>query len=299
MEMVSAAKMRKAVDAALKTRSYAQLAKNVLDHISVAEEERYPLLARREVKKMLIVLVSSNRGLCGSFNANVVKKAIKLVQEKQHVATHQEEGRKKMIPPQPEVDVEVLGIGKKSVQFAKKQQLPLVGVYDDMSETPTFERIVSISKQIIDGYTTGTYDKVLLVYTHFASSLQQITNIRQLLPVSRHDVDELLGELDHHDHRKKSDETVRDVSSIDEYVFEPDMDTVLNYIIPRLVDVQLYQGILESAASEHSARMVAMKSASDAAGDMIQSLQMAFNKARQAAITQEIAEIAGGAAALE
>lgn len=292
MEMVSAAKMRKAVDAAVTTRRYAHLAKELFNHLARIDEPNYPLLEKRPVGNVLMILISSNRGLCGSFNANVIKKAAHILEDKQNVATHRN-ALEDDIAPQEQVTIDVLGIGKKSAAFAKRNNLNLIGVYDDIGEKPSFEAILPISDQIIRSYLEKQYDKVVLVYTHFESSLVQTTKVRQLLPLSEVDLDKMLHELG-------DDENVTATDfEIESYLFEPDVETIVNQVIPRLVEVQLYQGMLESAASEHSARMLAMKSASDAAGDMIDALNTEFNKARQAAITQEIAEIAGGAAALE
>lgn len=292
MEMVSAAKMRKSVGAALATREYATLARELMHNLSVIQKKTVPLLEMRPVGKMLLVLIASNRGLCGSFNSNVIKKAAAVLRKKDNVAVHRILGGKEILP-QENLQVEVLGIGKKSAQFAKKMGLPLIATFDELSEKPSFEDVLSISKLILDTYKKQDYDKVVVVYTHFRSALVQEVKVRQMLPVSEIDIEKMLDETAALSHGKN------EIRNLDHYVFEPDVKTILSDVLPRLVEIQLYEAVLESAASEHSARMLAMKNASSAAGDMINALTLEYNKARQAGITREISEIVGGAAALE
>ncbi len=293
MEMVSAAKMRKSVGAALATRQFALLARELMHNLSAMQKRTVPLLEMRPVKKMLVVLIASNRGLCGSFNANVFKKAGQILKNKENVALHRMSGGKE-VASQKNVEVEVLGIGKKSASFAKKMGLPLIAAFDHLSEKPTFLDVLSISRLVLDTYTKGDYDKVVVVYTHFRSALVQEVKVRQMLPVSEIDLEKMLDETATLAKEQKSE-----IKNLENYVFEPDVMTVLRDILPKLVEIQLYEAVLESAASEHSARMLSMKNASSAAGDMIDALTLEYNKARQAAITREISEIVGGAAALE
>ena len=295
MEMVSAAKMRKAVDATLGTRLYASLAHDLMDKLSLLQEPNYPLFEKREIKKLLMVVITSNRGLCGSFNANVLKAGKKLLNDKANLGSHRSrKGDELVAATTKDMQIDVLGVGRKSAAFAKKHDLNLIEVYEDLGDKPDIDRIVPISKSIIDHFKAGEYDKVVVLFTHFESSLSQVVKVRQLLPVADTDIEKMLDEFP-----KKEDDLVHDDTPIDTYFLEPERDAILDTVIPRLIDIQLYQAILESSASEHSARMIAMKNASEAAGEMIDNLTLAFNKARQAAITQEIAEIAGGAAALE
>lgn len=292
MEMVSAAKMRKSVGAALATRQFALLARELMHNLSAMQKKSVPLLEMRSVKKMLVVLIASNRGLCGSFNANVFKKAGQILKQKENVALHRMPGGKE-VTPEKDLVVEVLGIGKKSASFAKKMELPLIAAFDNLSEKPTFLDVLSISRLILDTYKKGDYDKVVVVYTHFRSALVQEVKVRQMLPVSEIDLEKMLDETAILAKEKN------EFRNLENYVFEPDVMTVLTDVLPKLVEIQLYEAVLESAASEHSARMVSMKNASSAAGDMIDALTLEYNKARQAAITREISEIVGGAAALE
>lgn len=291
MEMVSAAKMRKAVSGALATREYALLSRELLQNLSHKKRRNIPFLQVRPVKKLLVVLITSNRGLCGSFNANVSKKTAQVLQNPE-VAIQRVKG-KVVTSPNEKFEVDILGIGKKSASFAKKYGYNLIGVYDSLSEKPTFEDILPITRQIRETYEGKIYDKVLVIFTHYRSALIQEVKARQVLPVSEIDLDKMLLETTvlAHEMEEKTEPV--------EYIYEPDAETVLRDVLPRLVEIQLYEAILESSASEHSARMMAMKNASTAAGEMIDALTLEFNKARQAAITREISEIVAGAAALE
>ncbi len=290
MEMVSAAKMRKSVGAALQTRTYALLARDLMHTLSHTQKKNVPLLDMRPVGKMLVIVIASNKGLCGSFNANVIKKATQLLKNTRAVGTHVISGGKN-IEPQENVEIDILGIGKKSALFAKKSGYNLVAVYDTLTEKPSFADVLPISQMILKEYKEKVYDKVVIVYTHFKSPLIQEVKLRQMLPISEIDLEKMVNDI-------VGDESISQKKS-DDYIFEPNVETILTDILPRLVEIQLYESVLESAASEHSARMLAMKNASSAAGDMMSALTLEYNKARQAAITREISEIVGGAAALE
>ena len=283
MELVSAAKMRKAVEASTRTRLYSQLMRELLQHLSHIDEPNVPLLEIRPVKKVLAILVSSNRGLCGSFNSNVFKALGASLADTKNLTNVQTRSGD-VLEKEKAVEIDMIGIGKKSASFAKKYGFNLVAVFDDIKEKPAFEDILPISEQIIEGYSSKKYDKVVVGFTNFKSSLNQIAEVRQLLPLSPEDL-------------TVAEETDEEIQ-IEGYLFEPTLDEILETVVPKLIEAQLYQMILESAASEHSSRMIAMKNASDNAGDLIEDLTREYNKARQAAITQEIAEIAGGAAAL-
>lgn len=277
MEMIAAAKMRKAVNAALDTRAYAALAWNLLVNLSKTQKARVPLLAVRSVQKILMIIITSNRGLCGSFNSNIIKKTAAQVKAEK-------------------ANVDVIGIGKKGADFAKKMGFSLVAAFTNMTDTPSLDDALPIAKMVIDAYEKKSYDKVIVAYTDFKSAMFQIAKLRQVLPISETDLEKMLDGLS--PLPRGSEEGVAEVA-LNDYLFEPNRMDVLQTILPRLVETQIYQAMLESAASEHSARMMAMRNASDAAEDMIKELNLNFNKARQAGITQEIAEIAGGAAALE
>lgn len=297
MEMVSAAKMRRAVEAVLNTRMYAGLAKDLMHQLgTLREKDKYALLKIRPVQNFLVVLVSSNRGLCGSFNANIFKKTQLLLNEKHNIAQHRIPGAENILP-EGEVNIHIIGIGKKSAAFAKKHGYNLVAVFDELGEKPSFEEIIPISSMMIEAYKTGQYDKIAVAYTDYRSSLVQEAKMRQLLPISEHDIEKMTKQF--HTDNPSQQEVPQDDYPMERYLLEPNVETIVEYVLPRLVEVQLYQGILESSASEHSARMIAMKNASESAQDMIKQLTLEFNKGRQAGITREIAEIVGGAVALE
>ncbi|MEK7064874.1 MAG: ATP synthase F1 subunit gamma, partial [Patescibacteria group bacterium] len=291
MEMVAAAKMRKAVEAALNTRTYAQMAWDLLVHLSKTEKTELPLLEIRPVKKLLVILVTSNKGLCGSFNSNIIKKTAAQLQDPKNISKHRIEGKEML--PEEKIEVDVIGVGKKGAQFAKKMGFNLVAAYTDFSDTPKLQDIMPIAKAAIEEYQNKKYDKVVVAYTDYKSTILQIAKLRQVLPISEVDLEKMMGNIGDSERRTPITEL-----QMSEYLFEPNKLEVLKIILPRLVETQIYQATLESSASEHSARMMAMRNASDAAEDMIKELNLNFNKARQAGITQEIAEIAGGAAAL-
>lgn len=299
MEMVAAAKMRRSVEATLNTRMYARLARELMGHLSLMEERESGLLACRPVKKLLVVLVSSNRGLCGSFNSNLFKKTATVLRDTD-IGRHRRVNGDADILPEGPIEIDVVGVGRRSASFAKKNGYNLVAAFDALPERLQYEDILPITNLIISSFREKTYDKVVVAFTEYESSIVQTPKLRQLLPISAIDIDKMLAKFDTEnkkriDHPLPEDELVE----IENYTFEPSVEDIAEVVLPRLVEVQLYQAILESAASEHSARMVAMKNASDAASDMISGLTLQYNKGRQAAITQEISEIVGGASALE
>lgn len=304
MELVSASKMRRAVEATLATRPYATMAREIMERLSQTEKTAMPLLAMRPVGRVLIVLIAATRGLCGSFNTNLCKKTAQLLRDPQNLVRHRtadfsndddlEQSRSSKSEVRSPI-IDVLGIGKKSAWIAKKLGLNLIGLFENLGERPSMEQVLSATKIAIDDFVAQKYDKVIVVYTDYKSSLSQIPKVRQVLPISEIDLEKMATEVQ--EIAKQEQDPVMEML-LDDYLFEPNRTEILSTILPRLVEVQLYQAILESSASEQSARMVAMKNATDAASDMLQELRLNFNKARQAAITQEISEIVGGAEAL-
>jgi len=294
MELVSAAKMRRAVETALKTRTYAKLAWEILVDLSKGEKMDIALLEKRPVKSMLLIIITSNRGLCGSFNANIIKKTAQQMKQPENIAYQIIEDKR--VAPDKDMTVDVIGIGKKGAEFCRKMNYNLTAAFTDLSDNPTLKDILPISKMAITDYTEKKYDKVVIAYTDFKSAITQEAKIRQVLPVSEYDIEMMIEELGEEDVVKQPKLKNEDIN---EYLFEPDRKLVLESILPRLIETQILQAALESSASEHSARMMAMRNASDSASEMITELNLNYNKARQAGITQEIAEIAGGAAALE
>lgn len=276
MELVSASKMRRAVERVLASRQYSDLAwKLVLNLAHRVDKESHPLLQERPVKKVGILIIGSNRGLCGGYNIAVVDKVRKLI-KKENWDTG--------------AAIDYITFGKRAAQGLAAMKMPVTADYPKDDITDEVADIVPLSQHLVQGFMQGTYDEVAVVYTHFHSSLKQEARVRHLLPLvkpSRY--------LAHADH-----DITTDVPKIkfSEYVFEPSIDQVLDAALVRLVEVQIYQMVLESEASEHSARMMAMRNASDAAREMIDDLTLIYNRVRQASITAEIAEISAGAEGL-
>ncbi|MBI4406936.1 MAG: ATP synthase F1 subunit gamma [Candidatus Kerfeldbacteria bacterium] len=285
MEMVSAAKMRRAVQAALNTRAYANLLWGLINRVMSQVElnpsdpvRRFfvaPQLPAGQPEHITAIVLTSNRGLCGAFNSNVIKRAIKLV--KRH-------GRSQ---------VELIAIGKKGVNTFNTIGIKAELAYAKDDTAKDTGSISEIAAHVYQQFKAGKTDRVLVLYTDYHSAVLQVPVTKQLFPLLQ------AGSI------AEAVENVTDVAHSatveptgTEYLYEPGKIDVLDYVVPRLAEVQIYQALLESNASEHSARMLAMKNATDAAGDMIDELVLAFNRARQAVITKEIAEISAGTAAV-
>ena len=273
MELVSASKMRKAVASTLATRPYAGLAWAMVDRLPkrAPGDEDHPLLTpRAEVKKTLAILFTSDRGLCGGFNAQVLKTTAEFLKR----ATG---------------EVAFATIGKRGEAWLRRKGSPIVASFGQVYADPHVTSIRPLAKLAVDGFSARKYDEVVILYTDYVSAILQKPRVKVLLPLRR---DSELGEAG------RGGEPVPKLDAETEYLFEPDPRSVLDKLLPRIVEVQLWQALLESLASEHSARMLAMRNATDSATEMIDDLRFTFNQARQAGITQEIAEIAAGAAAL-
>ncbi len=286
MELVSAAKMRRAVQNVLATRTYAALGWSLLTELSSrTDPSHHPLLQKRdEVKRIGLVLVTSNRGLCGGFNHQVTNRANAFIRK------HQSQ--------QVELGADLVAVGRRGRDIMFRYGQAVVAEFTKADLTTRVEEVRPIAKLLIDDYLSGRYDRVVMAYTDFISPLIQKPRIRQLLPIVPEPDAELGGgRLPGEPKVREADTTATHVSY--EYLFEPTPDEVLEDLLPRLIEVQVYQALLESDASEHSARMLAMRNASDAAKDMIDSLTLQFNQARQAGITAELAEIIGGRVAVE
>jgi len=291
MEMVSASKMRKAVDGVHNTRLYARLARELMEHLAGLEEPQVKLLDHRPVQRVLAIVVSSNRGLCGSFNSNLFKKTKQIFADKKNLGAYRNGGTVTSLID-GDFPIDIIAVGKKSLSFGKKNGHDVIAVFDALSEKPSYDDLRPIAQMAIESFVNKTYDKVVILFTEYQTSLVQEAKVRQLLPLSATELEKM---TDQFEQTSEIDESY----PIESYSFEPDMSVIVEEVLPRLVEIQLYQAVLESSASEHSARMIAMKNASESAGDMIYDLNLTYNKARQASITQEIAEIAGGAVALE
>ena len=264
LEMVSASKIRKAQERMKQSRPYARLMRQVIGHVAKANSEYvHPFLAERaEVKRVGYLVVSTDRGLAGGLNSVLFRKLLADMREWQAKG----------------VEIDVVTIGQKATVFFRRLQVNLVGSVTHLGDRPELSQLVGVIKVMLDGYSAGTLDRVFVAYNDFVNTMSQKPRQDQLLPLppsesleSKHDWD---------------------------YVYEPDAQTVLDHVLTRYVESLVYQAVLENLASEHAARMVAMKSASDNATKLIGTLNLVYNKARQAAITQEISEIVGGAAAV-
>lgn len=291
MEMVAAAKMRRSIEAVLKTRTYANLGWMTILNISEsldANSEKHPLLEKRsKTEKAAIVLISSNRGLCGGFNSAIINKAIDSI--KKH----------------SQVETDFILIGKKGIAVQKHFGYKVVSEFTKDDAAPKVSDVYPIARFIIDEFLQKKYDKILMAYTDFVSPTKQVPRVRQILPFELEGQDEYLGAVGKSDKLGVNKEFVKGKEKRYlhgyKYLFEyePNDKEVLDKILPRMIEVQLYQGLLESNASEHSSRMTSMHQASEAANDLVGELTLFYNKARQAAITSEIAEISAGVASLK
>ena len=263
LEMVSASKIRKAQERMKASRPYARAMKQLIGHLAQANSEfRHPYLVERaEVKRVGYVIVSSDRGLAGGLNNNLFRKLLVEIRQWQETG----------------VEVDVVTIGQKATVFFRRLKLRMLASVTHLGDQPQVEQLVGVIKVMLDGYDAGDVDKVFLVYNDFVNTMTQRAAFDQLLPlppseaVAQHDWD---------------------------YIYEPDAEAVLSHVLTRYIESLVYQAVMENVASEHAARMVAMKAASDNATKLIDTLNLIYNKARQAAITQEISEIVGGAAAV-
>lgn len=278
MELVSGAKMRKAVEAVLGTRPYATLAWETINELAQRiDQSMHPLIRiSAQQKNILLIALFSDRGLCGGFNAQMNRRIRKFRE------THKA----------GEMRIDVIAVGKRGVDAFRRAGMNVIAAFTGISNNTQWIEVQPIAQMAINEFTKGTYDQVILAYTDFKSAIVQDPRTRVLMPVNSNVA---LGELG-----AMGEKPIEEVAKVSyEYLFEPSADEVLNAMLPRMVETQMYQAVLESAASEHSARMLAMRNATDAASDMIKDLEFTFNQARQASITSEMAEISAGKAALE
>ncbi len=280
MEMVAASKMRKAVSQVQVSREYASKAWQVVQNIATGDKKfKHSLLKKpKQIKKVAILAVSSNRGLCGGFNSNLVKEA---VQTCHNLSDNN-------------IEFEFITFGKKGADQIRKHGYDIVANFDKPDLLQNITTISPITHMLLDGFQKKEYQQVILVFTDFISSLNQKPTSKVLLPLKTH-ADADIGNVTTGSKDADKDDEKQDNY---EYKFEPSPSEVLDDILPRILELQIYQACLESDASEHSSRMIAMSNAHGAATDMIDELSLAYNKARQAAITQEIAEIVSGANAI-
>jgi F-type H+-transporting ATPase subunit gamma len=263
MEMVAASKMRKAQDRMKAARPYAEKLRNVIGHLRLANPDyKHPFLSDRPINALGLIIIATDRGLAGGLNINLFKAALATIKDAQS------KGQK----------IQLCLIGAKAVTFFKRLALPIAASAVQLGDRPEISQLIGSIKVMLDQYRTGDIDRLVLVHNVFVNSMSQKGTVSQLLPVEATDKDQLQARWD--------------------YIYEPDAAELLDGILMRYVESQVYQGAVENVASEMAARMVAMKSATDNAGDLIAELQLIYNKARQAAITTELSEIVGGASAV-
>lgn len=267
MKMVSAAKLKRATSAIVQLRPYANKMRDILANLSASmDESNSPYIQEREPNKVLIIAVSSNRGLAGAFNMNVIKTTNNLI-----AAKYPEQFRKG--------NVHIVAIGKKVQDFYEKRKYTVLGNNNELYSALSFENTSKITDTIMAGFARGEYDRVDLVYNQFKNAAVQVLTTEQLLPVP------------------KSEKLAESNTQVD-YILEPSQEEIVEQLIPKSIKTQVYKAVLDSHASEHGARMTAMDKATENAGDLLKALKLSYNQARQAAITTELTEIVSGAAAL-
>tara|TARA_B110000003_G_scaffold83354_1_gene85197 strand:- start:5942 stop:6814 length:873 start_codon:yes stop_codon:yes gene_type:complete len=265
MEMVAASKIRKAQDQMQASRPYAERIRKVIGHLGAANPDyKHPFLEEREVKRVGIIIISTDRGLCGGLNINLFKRIISEISSLQ----------------EHKIEIDLVLVGSKAVQFFKRLGGNVVGTTTHLGDRPQINDLIGAIKIMLDSYNEGSIDKLLLAHNEFVSTMSQKPEIKTLLPVSTFNDDS------------------ESLQSHWDYIYEPDAMDLLDGVLMRYIESQVYRGATENFACEMAAKMVAMKSATDNAGEIIDKLQLVYNKARQAAITQEISEIVGGAAAV-
>jgi len=267
MKMVAAAKLRKSQDRIIQMRPFAKKMEGLLQNLSSDQSNGqgwYSVV--REEKKVLIVAITSDRGLCGSFNSSVFKATIKLIEEKYSTQNQQK-------------NVTILPIGKKSAEFFTKRGFPVISTYANIFQDLSFEKVSEAGQFLMDQFQKGEFDKIEIVFNEFKNVATQILRVEQWLPVLPLKVEKKTEQID--------------------YIFQPNQEEIITGMIPKSLKVQLFKAVLESSASENGARMTAMDKATENAGELLKDLRLTYNRTRQAAITKEILEIVAGAEALK
>ncbi len=263
MKMVAAAKLRRAQENITHARPYADKMKEVIGSLSLrVDPTRHPLLVRREIRKREILMITSDRGLCGGYNQNVIREVVHLLKEKEE-----------------NVEVQLNIIGRKGLDYFKRRDYPIRKEYRNILADIDYRVAAEVGKDIVAAYEAEEFDELLIVYNRFRSAISQVVTVQRLLPIEPIEVPE--------------------DAVVTEYIYEPSEEAILSQLLPRYVEVQIFRSMLEALASEYGARMTAMESATNNASEMIDRLTLDMNRARQAAITKELMEIVGGAEALK
>jgi F-type H+-transporting ATPase subunit gamma len=274
MKMVAASKLRKAQTAIIRLRPYAaklnQIMQNLSSSLGDSGESAFTL--ERPPEKILLVVITSNRGLCGGFNSNIIKATLNLLS-----STYPEQTRKG--------NVSLITIGRKASEYFRKRGYNVVESHDDLFDRLTFENVAPLAEQLMKAFESKQYDRIQIVYNQFKNAAVQRLVVEQYLPILPIPPDPLVADVMH---TKQAD-----------YIFEPDQETIIQLLIPKSLRVQLYKSLLDSFASEQGARMTAMHQATENAKELLHALQISYNKARQQSITKELLEIVAGAEALK
>jgi F-type H+-transporting ATPase subunit gamma len=265
MKMVAAAKLRRAQDKIVQMRPYSQKLTSILNNISSGAEGSTDIVyaEERDVSNLLIVAITSDKGLCGAFNSNILKASMALIEENK------------------DKQITVMPVGKKALDYFKKRSFPLISDYSKLFEDVSFDPVKEAAEHVMASFVSGKFDKVLLVYNEFKNVATQEVIKEQFLPISK---------IEQEDGASRSSQ---------EYLVEPSREYIIEELVPNSLKIQFYKAILDSNASEHGARMTAMSKATDNAAELLKELKLVYNRTRQAAITNEILEIVAGANALE
>lgn len=279
MKMVSASKLKRAQNAIVKMRPYAGKLKEILENLSSNQANVESVYSKeKKIHKVLIIAVTSNRGLCGAFNANVIKTTVNLIHSK--YSNFDKSARL----PDGQGNIDIICIGKKGTDFFVKRKYNVIETHTQIFDSLTFEKVSPIAESVMKVFAQGKYDRVEVVYNRFKNAGVQILTTEQFLPVVQ---------------SKSAPSTRGKAKFLSNYIFEPGKAQIITELIPKSLKIQFYKILLDSYASEHGARMTAMHKATDNADNLLKELKLSYNKARQAAITKEILEIVGGAEALK
>ena len=270
MEMVAASRMKRAQDAIIAARPYSDELRDALSRVAaVVDEEVDPLLARRPVRRVALIMITTDRGLAGSLNANAIRTSLRWVQDR--IASRNGDGP---------VEIEAITIGRKGRDGLRRAGVPIAAHFNQLGDRPAFTDVTPIARLVTQDFLEEKYDEIHVAYSTFISTLTQRPEITQLLPI------------------QQPAQAEGQAAANDEYLFEPSPEAVLSRLLPHFVAIDLYRAVLENQASEQSARMIAMRNSTDNANELIDDLTLVYNKTRQATITREMIEIASGAEAL-
>ena len=270
MEMVAASRMKRAQDAIIAARPYSDELRDALSRVAaVVDEEIDPLLARRPVRRVALIMITTDRGLAGSLNANAIRTSLRWVQDR--IASRNGDGP---------VEIEAITIGRKGRDGLRRAGVPIAAHFNQLGDRPAFTDVTPIARLVTQDFLEEKYDEIHVAYSTFISTLTQRPEITQLLPI------------------QQPAQAEGQAAANDEYLFEPSPEAVLSRLLPHFVAIDLYRAVLENQASEQSARMIAMRNSTDNANELIDDLTLVYNKTRQATITREMIEIASGAEAL-